>query len=79
VRDSVRTQLVLLAFAIALHQAAIVGFELGGVGGWPYLLSRSCWRRSSPRRSVRCSSGSAGASLVSPLFGMHAIQPGKTV
>jgi rod shape-determining protein MreD len=43
-RDSVRTQLVLLAIATALHQAWVVPFELGGFeglgSGWAYLLGR---------------------------------------
>lgn len=45
VRDSARTQLLLIGFAVVLHQAWIVPFELGGLEGlgtgWPYLLRRA--------------------------------------
>ena len=40
VRDSVRTQLVLIALGTVLHQAWTVAFEIGSVEGWPYLLQR---------------------------------------
>ena len=44
VRESGRTQFVLFALATAAHQAWVVPFELGGIGGlltgWPYLLER---------------------------------------
>lgn len=44
VRDSGRTQLVLIGLAVAVHQAWIVPFELGGLSGlgsgWAYLLGR---------------------------------------
>jgi rod shape-determining protein MreD len=40
VRDSGRTQLVLVLLAAALHQAWTVAFEIGGVEGWPYLAQR---------------------------------------
>ena len=44
VRDSGRTQLVLIGLAVAVHQAWVVPFELGGFeglgSGWPYLLGR---------------------------------------
>ena len=44
VRDSGRTQLVLIGLAVAVHQAWVVPFELGGLAGlgtgWPYLLGR---------------------------------------
>ena len=43
-RESARTQLVLIALAVAVHQAWVVPFELGGLdglgAGWPYLLGR---------------------------------------
>lgn len=41
VRDSVRTQFVLLFIAVAAHQAASVAFEVGGLVAWPYLISRT--------------------------------------
>jgi rod shape-determining protein MreD len=44
VRESGRTQFVLIALATAAHQAWVVPFELGGFEGlstgWPYLLQR---------------------------------------
>lgn len=44
VRESGRTQLVLIGLAVAIHQAWVVPFELGGLeglgSGWPYLLGR---------------------------------------
>jgi rod shape-determining protein MreD len=40
VRDSVRTQLVLLGVATVLHQVWTVAFELGGMEGWGYLAER---------------------------------------
>lgn len=44
VRESGRTQFMLLALATAAHQAWVVPFELGGMGGlasgWPYFLER---------------------------------------
>jgi rod shape-determining protein MreD len=44
VRDSLRTQLMLIGLATAVHQAWIVPFELGGFeglgSGWLYLLGR---------------------------------------
>lgn len=40
VRDSVRTQYVLLLVATILHQVWTVAFELGGVEGWRYLTER---------------------------------------
>ena len=44
VRESGRTQLVLIALATIVHQAWVVPFELGGLEGvasaWPYLLRR---------------------------------------
>jgi rod shape-determining protein MreD len=43
-RESGRTQLVVIGLAVAVHQAWIVPFELGGLegvgSGWPYLLGR---------------------------------------
>jgi len=44
VRESGRAQLVLIGLAVALHQAWIVPFELGGLehlgSGWTYLMRR---------------------------------------
>lgn len=44
VRESGRAQLVLIGLAVAVHQAWVVPFELGGLeglgNGWPYLLRR---------------------------------------
>jgi len=40
VRDSARTQTVLLLLATALHQAWLVAFEVGGLEGWPYVIRR---------------------------------------
>jgi len=44
VRESMGTQLVVIALVTAMHQAWVVPFELGGldglVTGWPYLLQR---------------------------------------
>jgi rod shape-determining protein MreD len=44
VRDSGRTQLLLIGLAVAVHQAWIVPFELGGLegvgAGWSYLFRR---------------------------------------
>ena len=44
VRESGRTQLLLIGLAVAVHQAWIVPFELGGLeglgAGWVYLLRR---------------------------------------
>jgi rod shape-determining protein MreD len=44
VRESGRAQLVLIGLAVAVHQAWVVPFELGGLEGlgtgWPYLLRR---------------------------------------
>ena len=40
VRDSARTQLVLLAIATLVHQAWVASFELAAVAAWPYLLER---------------------------------------
>ena len=43
-RESGRTQLVIIGLAVAVHQAWVVPFELGGLegvgSGWPYLLAR---------------------------------------
>ena len=43
-RESGRTQLVIIGLAVAVHQAWVVPFELGGLegvgSGWPYLLGR---------------------------------------
>lgn len=45
VRESARTQLVLMGIAVAAHQAWTVAFELGGLEGmgtgWPYLSRRA--------------------------------------
>lgn len=40
VRNSARTQAVLLATATAVHQVWAAGFELGSLAAWPYLLQR---------------------------------------
>ena len=40
VRDRATTHLILLAFATVVHQAWTISFELGGFGGWLYLLGR---------------------------------------
>jgi rod shape-determining protein MreD len=40
VRDSSRTQLVLLLAATLIHQTWVASFELGGFGAWPYLVRR---------------------------------------
>ena len=40
VRDSWRTQLLLLVLGTVLHQAWTVAFEVGAVEGWPYLAQR---------------------------------------
>jgi rod shape-determining protein MreD len=40
VRDSARTQAVLLLAATVVHQAWVVMFELGGLAGWSYLVRR---------------------------------------
>ncbi len=40
VRESVRTQLVLIAVATLVHQVWATAFELQGLAGWPYLLQR---------------------------------------
>jgi rod shape-determining protein MreD len=40
VRDSARTQFVLLLLASLVHQGWSVAFEFGGIQGWPYLLMR---------------------------------------
>lgn len=40
VRDSARTQAVLLLIATVVHQTWVVIFELGGLDGWPYLARR---------------------------------------
>ena len=40
VRDSGRTQLVLILLGTFLHQTWTVAFEIGDVAGWPYLVQR---------------------------------------
>jgi rod shape-determining protein MreD len=40
VRESARTQLVLLAIATLVHQLWVTAFELQGAASWPYLLQR---------------------------------------
>jgi len=40
VRESFRTQLVLLATATLLHQIWATAFELQGLASWPYLIQR---------------------------------------
>ena len=40
VRDSARTQCVLLFFATIVHQTWAAAFEFGGVQAWPHLLQR---------------------------------------
>src|SRR3989442_2249814 len=40
VRDSSRTQAVLLLVATLLHQTWVASFELGGWAAWPYLMQR---------------------------------------
>ncbi len=40
VRDSVRTQFVLVLIATVLHQTWSVAFEIGAVEGWSYLAQR---------------------------------------
>lgn len=40
VRDSARTQLVLLFAATLVHEAWALAFELGGFTGWPYVIQR---------------------------------------
>jgi rod shape-determining protein MreD len=40
VRNSARTQAVLLAVATAVHQVWVASFELGGLSAWPYLAQR---------------------------------------
>src|SRR4029077_14939193 len=40
VRDSARTQFVLLLLATLVHQVWSVAFEFGGFQGWSYLLLR---------------------------------------
>jgi hypothetical protein len=40
VRESIRTQIVLLAIATLVHQLWATAFELQGLASWPYLLQR---------------------------------------
>ena len=40
VRDSFRTQLVLLAVTAVVHQTWVTAFEIQWPAGWPYLLQR---------------------------------------
>lgn len=40
VRNSARTQAVLLAVATAVHQTWVASFESGGFAAWPYLTQR---------------------------------------
>jgi len=79
VRESVRTQLVLLALTVFFHQAAVVAFELGGTGGWPYLLTRSLLAGlvTAPIGTLLLWFGRRIAGQ--PLFGHARIQPSKTI
>jgi rod shape-determining protein MreD len=79
VRDSVRTQFVLVALATAAHQTWSAAFELGGLSTWPLLL----------RRVVisGLATGVIGAAILMiarrlggrALFGHADLQPGKTI
>jgi rod shape-determining protein MreD len=40
VRDSGRTQAMLILVGTVLHQTWVVAFEIGSIEGWPYLLRR---------------------------------------
>jgi rod shape-determining protein MreD len=40
VRDSIRTQYVLLLLATVVHQTWTVAFEVGSMAAWPYLAGR---------------------------------------
>ncbi len=40
VRDSFRTQLVLLFFATLIHETWVLSFDIGIAGSWPWLLGR---------------------------------------
>ena len=80
VRESVRTQLVLLALTVFFHQAAVVAFELGGAGGgWTYLLTRSLLAAlvTAPIGTLMLWIGRRLAGQ--PLFGNARVQPSKTV
>jgi len=79
VRESVRTQFVLLALVVILHQAAVVSFELGGTGGWGYLVTRSLLAAlaTAPLGTVLLWMGRRLAGR--PLLGHARTQPGKTI
>jgi rod shape-determining protein MreD len=79
VRESVRTQLVLLALTVFFHQAAVVSFELSGTGGWPYLMTRSLLAAlvTAPIGTALLWIGRRIAGQ--PLFGNARVQPGKTI
>jgi rod shape-determining protein MreD len=79
VRESVRTQFVLVALATAAHQTWSAAFELGGLTSWPILL----------RRVVvgSIATGVVGAVILvllrklggRALLGHAELQPGKTI
>jgi rod shape-determining protein MreD len=79
VRDSVRTQFVLVALATAAHQAWSAAFELGGLRTWPLLLSRVVFGA--------VATGVVGAGILvllrrmggRVLLGHADLQPGKTI
>lgn len=76
VRESMRTQLVMIASATAVHQLWVMLFELGGLAGWAYL-----FQRVGLAILVTAPVGTALLAVVrqvtgQPLFGHAHLQPG---
>lgn len=79
VRDSARTQVVLLFTAVAIHQVATVSFELGGLAGWPYLLSRTLLAALFTAPLGTLVLGLARRVRGRSLFGNVPVKPGSTI
>jgi rod shape-determining protein MreD len=80
IRESGRTQFVLLALAAAAHQAWVVPFELGGLEGlatgWAYLLQRIAIGALATAPAGTLVLVVARHLIGRPLFGHALVQPG---
>ncbi len=80
VRESAGSQLALIGLAVAVHQAWVVPFELGGLeglaSGWPYFLRRVLIGALATAPAGTLVLLAARRLLGRPLFGHALVQPG---
>lgn len=79
VRESARTQFVLLLAATAIHQAWSVAFELVGGVGWTYPLTRVVVASLATALTGTALLAAARRLIGQPLFGHVPIEPGRTL